>query len=278
MSELGDEKSNVTLNIFRGGYDFAFKGDFNIPGSLLKNGNQLTLTTFTISSNLQTNPTSGKDLLSWVFLKMTANPSDTIIPVYDQNQHRIGYIYIKRENFNKTSLMLNVNTDQHYANDSIVKVQFNNPDFLRINGGLNVSAFKGINVNNPLITTINSSSDNSNLIIKCNASNVIPQHKYSLKHNILNNGFNPFMGSEFPFLGNNNQEIYADKNIPKTNNFKRIYQVISPDIDENTQFDHEIGATVNIINKDGQFTSEDDWIQPANDQTFYWNLNVKKDT
>ena len=263
IENMKDVVNSIDCGHYGDEADLGIKASFNIPGNQIKKGNQLVLTTFTQTSTVHPNATWDQ-LLSMEYNKVPDNPADTSVTVYDQNNHRIGYIYIKDQN----KLMLNVDPEQKYADDSIVKVNFENSYFMRVNQHPNVNAFKG-NTSNTVTFSVRSSIDNSSVNINYNLANYKEYHWNTNMHAVYNNATIPFWGQIFPFL--KQDETYVDPTKPITNpqNFKGVMQIVSPNITKNTHWFSLSSGKLSILNKDGNLTEENDWVADRD-----WNSSI----
>ena len=245
---------------------YGIRGTFSIKGSEIQKGKQIVLDTITLTSLLH--PVSTPDDLPDFHIRvvpLAPNDANNVITIHDQNNNRIGNIYATQPNSNTINLVLSVDSEKKYADDSDVKVNVQFPYFGEINFVPKISAFVGAKPGDSIFKLTN--SVDGSLIIKYLGMDIHKDKVYSSLTQVSNNTTIPFYSQVFPFLSQDNGLVPSNAkiNASNTHNFKRILQIISPNIHKNTQWWHNMSSTFVLLDKDGDFTNEWDWVQPATD-------------
>ena len=251
---------------YNGSVEYGIRGTFSIKGSEIQKGKQIVLDTITLTSLLH--PVSTPDDLPDFDIRvvpLAPNDANNVITIHDQNNNRIGNIYATRPNSNTINLVLSVDSEKKYADDSDVKVNVQFPYFGEINFVPKISAFVGAKTGDSIFKLTN--SVDGSLIIKYLGMYIHKDKVYSSLTQVNNNTTIPFYAQIFPFLSQDNGLVPSNAkiNASNTHNFKRILQIISPNIHKNTQWWHNTSSTFVLLDKDGDFTNEWEWVQPATD-------------
>ena len=264
-SQQKDAIREVSIS-YNNSVEYGIRGTFSIKGSEIQKGKQIVLDTITLTSLLH--PVSTPDDLPDFYIRkvpLAPNDANNVITIHDQDNNRIGNIYATQPNSNTINLVLSVDSEKKYADDSDVKVNVQFPYFGEINFVSKISAFVGAKPGDSIFKLTN--SVDGSLIIKYLGMDIHKDKVYSSLTQVNNNTTIPFYGQTFPFLSQDNGLVPSNAkiNVSNTHNFKRILQIISPNIHKNTQWWHNTSSNFILLDKDGDFTNEWDWVKPATD-------------